>query len=117
MITRYKKKTVSIVTDDGHRWNGGAAVSGASDASCCRQTCRQKCDRNIAEEQTVPLMTALAWLAATVGKFTRNAGGAVRVAGLTVIANHRNLGTKPHNDLADMLHRDPSELLRRIALE
>ena len=25
MITRYKKKTVSIVTDDGHPWNGGAA--------------------------------------------------------------------------------------------
>jgi hypothetical protein len=47
-------------------------------------------------------MTALVWLAAIVGKFARNAAGAASIAGVEVIQNYSV---------------DPSELLRRIALE
>jgi hypothetical protein len=62
-------------------------------------------------------MIYLVWLAAIVGKFARNAAGAASIAGVEVLQNYRNLGINPPYDLAGMLSVDPSELLRRIALE
>jgi hypothetical protein len=56
MITRYNKKSVSIVTDDGHRWNVPPQFLERATPRC-RQTWRQQRDRNVAEGQTPSLTT------------------------------------------------------------